>query len=187
MTEEEKRVRKDMERVLRHIEPLTADRPGLKDTPKRVVKSWKELYAGYHQKIEDIMTVFDADGYDQMVVLTDIELFSMCEHHMLPFYGVAHVAYIPEDKIVGISKLSRLVNIYSRRLQNQERITKQVTDALDDYLNPRGSACVIEASHLCMRMRGASESNATMVTSSVTGVFREKIEVRNEFMQHIKE
>lgn len=159
------------------------DREGLLQTPKRIVKSWEELYSGYGKKASDILTTFSADGYDQIIVLKDIELYSMCEHHMLPFYGKAHVGYLPnpKGKIVGISKLARLVDIYARRLQIQERIGEQVVADLMSLLNPLGAICVIEATHMCMRMRGVGKQNSTMVTSAVTGVFRNEPDVRNEF------
>ena len=165
------------------------DREGLRDTPKRVVKSWKELYSGYDKKPEDILTTFLANGYNQIILLKDIELFSMCEHHMLPFYGKAHVAYLPDPDghIVGISKLARLVDIFSRRLQIQERIGEQVTDALMELLRPRGAACIIEATHLCMRMRGVSKQNSVMVTSSIKGVFLKEHAIKNELLQLIQQ
>ena len=164
------------------------NREGLQQTPNRVIKSWKELYSGYGKKATDVMTTFSADGHDQMIILKDIELYSMCEHHMLPFYGKAHVGYLPnpEGKIVGISKLARLVDIYARRLQIQERIGEQVVSDLMKYLNPLGAVCVIEATHMCMRMRGVGKQNSTMVTSAVSGVFRQEPAVRNEFFSLIK-
>lgn len=161
------------------------DREGLKETPKRVVKSWEEIYSGYKQKPENILTVFEDDTSDQIILLKDIELYSMCEHHMLPFFGKAHVAYLPGKKIVGISKLARLIEIYARRLQIQERIGDQVTEAIMKYLDARGAGCVIEASHMCMRMRGVSKQNSTMVTSSLKGVFREE-PTKSEFLTLIK-
>lgn len=163
-------------------------REGLKDTPKRILKSWEELYSGYNKNPEDVLTVFNAEGYNQMIVLKDIELYSTCEHHLLPFYGKAHVAYLPNPngKIVGISKLARLVDIYARRLQIQERIGEQVTEALMNLLGAQGAACVIEASHMCMRMRGVEKQNSIMVTSSMKGVFLSDGIVRNEFQNFIK-
>lgn len=157
--------------------------PGIVDTPKRVARMYRELFKGYGQDPSDVLTVFDSDGYDQIVLLKDIEMFSMCEHHMLPFFGKAHVAYIPGEKIIGISKLARLVEIYSRRLQIQERICQQVTQALMDHLEPLGAACVIEAVHLCMRMRGVSKQNSVMVTSSVEGIFAEDEGAKLELMR----
>jgi GTP cyclohydrolase I len=161
-------------------------RQGLKDTPKRVVKSWQELYSGYREKPEDILTVFDAGTYDQIVLLKDCELYSMCEHHMLPFFGKAHIAYIPDDKVIGISKLARLLEIYSRRLQIQERIGEQVTEAIMDYLGAKGAACIIEAEHMCIRMRGVGKQNSIMVTSSLKGAFFTSSAARMELMQLIK-
>lgn len=163
------------------------EREGLKETPKRVVKMWDEIYKGYSQKPEDVLTTFSADGYDQIILLKNIEMYSTCEHHMVPFFGKAHIAYIPNGKVIGISKLARLLDIYARRLQIQERLGDQVTDALMKYLQPLGAACIIEACHLCMRMRGVSKQNAIMVTSSLRGVFLEKPEARQELMQLIKE
>jgi len=163
------------------------NREGLERTPQRIVKMWDEIFSGYDKRPEDILTVFDADGYDQIILLKDIELYSMCEHHMLPFYGKAHVAYIPRRKIVGISKLARLVDIYAKRLQIQERIGDQVTAALMKMIEPKGAACVIQATHMCMRMRGVAKQNSTMVTSSLRGVFLTKPEAREELMTLIKE
>jgi len=165
-----------------------ATREGLKDTPNRIVKSWDELYSGYNQKPEDVMTTFSANGYNQIILLKDIELYSMCEHHMLPFFGKAHVAYIPDPnkKIVGISKLARLVDIYARRLQIQERIGEQVTTALMELLEPIGAACIIEATHMCMRMRGVAKQQSTMCTSSLKGAFFTSAGARIELMGLIK-
>ena len=147
------------------------DREGLVDTPKRVVKAWGEIFAGYKMKPGDIVTTFDADGYNELVLLKNIEFYSTCEHHMLSFSGKAHVGYIPNGKIIGISKLARLLDIYAKRMQIQERIGQQVTDALMELLNPLGAACIIEAQHLCMRCRGVEKQESTMVTSSLKGVF----------------
>lgn len=161
-------------------------REGLLDTPRRVVKSWNEIFAGYQKSPADILTVFDAAGYDQIVLLKDIEFYSMCEHHMLPFYGKAHVAYIPNKKVIGISKLARLVEIYAKRLQIQERMGDQITGALMEYLQPQGAACIIEASHMCMRMRGVAKQNSSMITSSMRGVFRDNPSTKEELMLLIK-
>ena len=138
--------------VLAYIEPDSFRREGILDTPKRVVKSWNELYSGYNKKLEDVSTEFAADGYDQIILLKDFEFYSNCEHHMLPFYGKAHVAYIPGEKIIGISKLARIVDMYARRLQIQERIGEQVTTALMEILKPKAAACVLEGKHMCMMM-----------------------------------
>jgi GTP cyclohydrolase I len=165
-------------------------REGLLQTPNRVVKMWSEIFKGYNQKPEDILTTFDADGYadqyDEIVLLKDCELYSMCEHHMMPFFGKIHIAYIPDKKVVGISKLARLADIFAKRMQIQERLTNQVTQALMDYLKPKGAACIIEATHMCMRMRGVEKQNSCMTTSSMKGVFLTKPEARQELMQLIK-
>lgn len=161
-------------------------REGLVETPKRIVNSWKELFKGYTQDPHDVIKTFAADSYDQIVLLKDIELYSMCEHHMLPFVGKAHVAYIPGGRVIGISKLARLVDIFSRRLQIQERIGDQVTSILMEELNAQGAACIIEASHLCMRMRGVGKQHSTMITSSMKGVFLNEHAARQELMMLIK-
>lgn len=162
------------------------NREGLLETPQRIVRAWQEIFQGYKQDPGELLTVFSSDGYSQIVLLKDIEIFSMCEHHMLPFFGKAHVAYIPNGKIVGISKLARLVELYSRRLQIQERIGEQVVNALMQHLAPAGCACIIEAVHMCMRMRGVSKQNSTMVTSSLRGVFMTDISARGELMELLK-
>jgi len=161
-------------------------REGLYDTPKRVVRSWSELYAGYKQDVASLFTTFvDTNGYSQIVICKNIELYSMCEHHMLPFFGKAHVAYIPGKKVIGLSKLARLVDVFARRLQIQERIGQQVTEALMEYLQPEGAACIIEATHMCMRMRGVNKQQSTMTTSSLTGSFLDDATVRAELLQLI--
>jgi GTP cyclohydrolase I len=162
-------------------------REGLINTPKRVVKSWQQIYSGYKMNPADIMTVFDnrRNEYDEIVLVRDIEMYSMCEHHMLPFFGRAHVAYIPDKKIAGISKLARLVDIFSRRLQIQERIGNQVTEALMDLLQPKAAACVIEAKHMCMCMRGVEKQNSVTITSSMKGIFATEAHAKQELMQLI--
>ncbi|MCK6595530.1 MAG: GTP cyclohydrolase I FolE [Bacteriovoracaceae bacterium] len=165
------------------------DREGLKDTPNRVVKSWDRLFGGYLQDPEDVLTTFEEDDvipHDQIILLKDIEFYSTCEHHMLPFVGKAHVAYIPSDKVVGISKLARIVEIFSRRLQIQERVGNQVSHALMAHLNAKGAACIIESKHFCMTCRGVEKQNSVMVTSSLRGVFLEKNETRQELLTLIK-
>lgn len=161
------------------------NREGLQRTPDRIINSWQELFVGYDKDPNDLLTRFDSGSYDQMVVLKDIEIYSMCEHHILPFLGKAHVAYIPSENVLGISKLARLVDIYARRLQIQERIGEQVTDFLMNGAKCMGAACVIRAEHLCMRMRGCSKQNSTMITSSLKGVFLEDTAVRQEFFHLI--
>lgn len=171
-------------RILQYLGEDTK-REGLVMTPKRVVRSWKELFAGYNQKIEDFMTVFDAEGASEIVLLKDIEFYSTCEHHFQPIIGKAHVAYIPGKKIVGISKLARLVDMYARRLQNQERITNQVVEALAKTVAPLGAACIIEAQHMCTCSRGVGKQSAVMVTSSVAGRFTND-SAKQELMKLIK-
>lgn len=162
------------------------DREGLLETPDRVLRSYSELFSGYHQNPASVLKTFEDGACDEMVVLRDIEFWSCCEHHLLPFFGRAHIAYLPNGKIVGLSKLARLLEVYSRRLQVQERLTTQITEALDKHLHPLGSACVIEAKHLCMICRGVQKQQSTMITSSLTGAFREKPEVRGEFFQLVR-
>ena len=161
-------------------------REGLLDTPKRIVKMWDEIFSGYNQTADSLLTTFDSEGHNQIVLLKDIELYSTCEHHMLPFFGRAHVAYLPGKKIIGISKLARLVDMYAKRLQIQERIGDQVTTALMKHLKPKGAVCIIEATHMCMRMRGVEKQNSVMVTSSMQGAFLKNQAARNELMQLIK-
>lgn len=161
-------------------------REGLKDTPRRIVKMWGEIFAGYKMDPKNLLTTFTTDEYDEIILLKEIELYSMCEHHMMPFFGKAHVAYIPDKKVIGISKLAQLVDIYAKRLQIQERIGDQVTNALMTYLKPQGAACIIEATHMCMRMRGVEKQNSVMITSSMKGVFFNKQAARQELMQLIK-
>jgi GTP cyclohydrolase I len=174
--------------ITRQLQYLGEDveREGLRETPNRIVKSWDEIYSGYTKDPKEILTVFDADGYDEIVLLKDVEIFSMCEHHMLPFFGKAHVAYIPDKKIVGISKLARLVDIFARRLQIQERIGDQVTKTIMELLQPKGAACILECKHLCMMSRGVGKQNSTMTTSSMKGVFLSNPGARQELMQLIK-
>lgn len=165
------------------------EREGLQDTPNRVVKSWGKLYGGYLQKPEDVLTTFEEDDvipHDQIILLKDIEFYSTCEHHLLPFVGKAHVAYIARDKVVGISKLARIVEIYARRLQVQERIGNQVTKALMEHLGAKASACIIESKHFCMTCRGVEKQNSVMVTSSLRGTFLEDGRTRQELMTLIR-
>lgn len=174
--------------ILTHIGE-DPNREGLLETPDRVVKSYKELFVGYTYddgKIQETLKVFEDGACDEMVVLRGIEFSSFCEHHMLPFIGVAHVGYVPNGFIVGISKLARLVDIYAKRLQVQERLTTQITTALDKHLMPKGSACVIEAKHQCMSCRGVGKQNSVMITSSLTGVFKEEGSTRSEFLSLVR-
>ncbi len=165
------------------------DREGLKETPQRVLKSFQRIYGGYLLDPKDVLTTFEEDDvipHNQIILLKDIEFFSTCEHHLLPFVGKAHVAYVPKDKVVGISKLARIVEIFSRRLQIQERLGNQVSKAIMDHLNAKGAACIIESKHFCMTCRGVEKQNSVMVTSSLRGIFLEKNETRQELMTLIK-
>ncbi len=174
----------NVRRLLQYIGE-DVEREGLQQTPDRVVKSFAKLFGGYNQKPEDVMTTFTDGACDEMVVLKGIEFFSTCEHHMLPFFGKAHIAYIPDGKVIGVSKIARLLEIFSRRLQIQEHLTKQIVDALMEHLKPKGAACVLEAQHLCMVARGVEKQGSTMTTSSLAGVFL-KPEVRAEFYSIIQ-
>lgn len=162
------------------------DRQGLVKTPRRAAKAFQFLTHGYNIQPEEILrsALFDED-YRQMVVVKDIEIYSLCEHHLLPFFGKAHVAYIPNGKIVGLSKIPRIVDAYARRLQLQERLTTQIKDCIHDVLNPSGVAVVIEAQHLCMSMRGIQKQNSVTTTSEFTGAFLKNDKTRQEFMHLI--
>jgi GTP cyclohydrolase I len=162
-------------------------REGLRRTPERVAKAMEYLTSGYTQNADEILNdALFVEEYDEMVVVKDIDLASLCEHHLLPFIGKAHIAYMPHRKIVGLSKIPRLVEMFSRRLQVQERLTTQIANTLNDVLQPRGVAVVIEAVHLCMLMRGVEKQNSKAVTSAMLGAFRERPETRAEFMELIK-
>ena len=175
-----------VKKLLEYIEG-SAEREGLTDTPKRVISSWQEIFSGYHDSAAEILdSTFNGEGYDGIVLLKDIEFHSTCEHHLQPFTGRAHVGYIPVDRIVGISKLARIVDMHARRLQNQERITKSVADDLEVHLSPLGCAVIVEASHGCMQCRGVKKQNAVMTTSAMRGVFFDKAEARSELMQLIR-
>jgi GTP cyclohydrolase I len=160
------------------------DREGLVRTPRRVATSLAWLTRGYEMDVEHVVNgaVFDSEGATNMIMVRDIELYSLCEHHMLPFYGKAHVAYIPSGRIVGLSKLPRVVEVFARRLQIQERLTEQIASALDDVLQPQGVGVVIEAYHLCMMMRGVEKQNSKTITSAVRGLFRNDQRTREEFL-----
>ena len=158
-------------------------REGLDKTPTRVAKSLQYLTSGYSQDAAEILrgALFNED-YEEMVIIKDIELYSMCEHHMLPFFGKAHIAYLPKGKIVGLSKIPRIVDVFSRRLQVQERLTHQILEVIQDTLQPHGVAIVIECRHMCMMMRGVQKQNGSTTTSAFTGVFKNDAKTRNEFL-----
>ena len=172
--------------VRRQLELLGEDpmREGLLKTPSRVSTALEFLTQGYDMSVEDVIgdALFE-ESHENMVMVRDIELYSLCEHHMLPFYGKAHIAYIPNGRIVGLSKLPRVVDVFARRLQVQERLTEQVAQALSDVLEPRGVGVVIEAFHLCMMMRGVQKQNSRTITSSLRGVFRNDQATRDEFLR----
>ena len=162
-------------------------REGLRDTPARVARAYEEFFAGYGQDPAEILkrTFSEVEGYDEMIVMSDIRFESHCEHHMVPIIGKAHVGYLPDKRVVGISKLARLVEVYARRLQVQEKMTVQIADTLQEILHPRGVAVVIEAAHQCMTTRGVHKSDVAMVTSRMLGAFRDNGETRREFLTMI--
>jgi GTP cyclohydrolase I len=161
-------------------------REGLRDTPSRVARMYAELFAGVQQDpAEHLDTVFEA-GYDEIVLVRNIDFYSLCEHHLLPFYGQAHVAYLPQNKVVGLSKLARTVDTFARRPQLQEQLTTQIADALMQHLDARGALVVIEAEHLCMKIRGVQKTNASMTTSAVRGVFKDNPTTRAEAFALLK-
>ncbi|MDR3710762.1 MAG: GTP cyclohydrolase I FolE [Capsulimonadaceae bacterium] len=180
----------DLESRYRDILTAVGENPGregLLKTPHRAANAMKFLTGGYDQNVQTLLNgaVFD-ETYDDMVVVRDIEFYSLCEHHLLPFFGKVHVGYIPKGKIVGLSKIPRLVDMFARRLQVQERLTKEIAEALETALSPRGVAVVVEGMHMCMMMRGVQKQNASMVTSHVMGEFREDRRTRSEFMAIVK-
>jgi GTP cyclohydrolase I len=162
-------------------------REGLLNTPKRVEKALKFLTSGYDTDVDEVLNgaLFSVE-YSEMVIVKDIDFYSLCEHHLLPFFGKCHVAYIPHTKVIGLSKIPRLVDIFSRRLQIQERLTSQIADTIRDKIHPLGVAVVMEASHLCMSMRGVEKQNSFAVTSSMLGAFRDNARTRMEFLELIK-
>ncbi len=162
-----------------------ADREGLLRTPERVAEAFETLFSGYTQRPEDVLTVFDGENYDEMIVAKNIEFYSTCEHHMLSFFGKAHIGYIPNGKIIGLSKLPRLVEIFSRRLQNQERLTSQIAKAVEQLLDAKGVGVVLEAQHLCIMARGVEKQNSVVTTSAQLGLFKKNDKTRSEFLQLI--
>jgi GTP cyclohydrolase I len=162
------------------------NRQGLVRTPERVAKSYQFLTKGYNENIEEVLNgaIFN-EKYDQMVIVKDIDFYSLCEHHIIPFYGKVHVAYIPDGKIVGLSKIPRIVDVFSRRLQVQERMTRQIADTIDKYLTPEGVAVVVEGYHMCMMMRGVQKQNSITTTSAMHGCFKDDARTRSEFINLI--
>ena len=189
MTEGQIKAIEAVDTIIRYIESIDGDlREGLSRTPERVIESFKEIYSGYGDDAQEILSAtFNSEGYDGIVLLRDVEFHSVCEHHLQPFSGKAHIAYIPVDKIVGISKLARLLDMHSKRLQNQERLTESIVDDLQRIIQPLGCAAIVEAQHGCMRCRGVSKQNAVMVTSSMRGAFFDKPQARSELMQLINQ
>src|SRR5215467_814159 len=168
--------------LLRALDP-EPDREGLVRTPERVARALAFLTRGYEEDPRRVINgALFTEEYSEMIVVKDIDFYSLCEHHVLPFFGKAHVAYIPDGRIVGISKIARLVEVYARRLQVQERLTTQIANTIREQLEPQGVAVVMEAEHLCMRMRGVEKPNSTVVTSAMLGAFRDRMETREEFM-----
>ena len=163
------------------------DREGLRKTPERFEKAFKFLTSGYHQNLDHVLdgATFSV-AYDEMVIVKDIEFFSLCEHHLLPFFGKAHVAYLPKKRVLGLSKIARLVNMYSRRLQIQERMTSQIAQAIQQKVEPQGVGVIIEARHLCMQMRGVEKQHGQAVTSAMLGAFRHNQKTREEFLALIR-
>lgn len=183
--------REEAEEAVRTLIKWAGDDPtreGLLDTPKRVTKSFSEFFSGYEQNPDDILqrTFQEVEGYDEMIVLRDINFNSHCEHHMVPFTGVVHIAYIPSDKVLGLSKLARLVDVFAKRLQIQEKLTAQIANTLNDVLKPRGVAVVVEAKHMCMTMRGVQKTSSVMQTSHLLGLFRSDSRTRQEFFSLLK-
>ena len=179
---------KAIETLVRYIEQCGSElREGLGKTPERVIQSYEEIFSGYlEDAIEILDSTFNAEGYDGIVLLRDMEFHSTCEHHLQPFSGKGHIAYIPVDRIVGISKLARLLDMHSKKLQNQERITQSVADDIVENLGPLGCAVILEAQHGCMKCRGVKKQNSVMITSAMRGVFFDKPEARTEVLQLIR-
>lgn len=162
-------------------------RGGLLKTPERMEKSMAFLTHGYTQTVKEVLhnALFDVD-YDEMVIVKDVEFFSMCEHHLLPFFGKAHIAYVPNGKVIGLSKIARLVDVFARRLQVQERLTRQIADSIEEAIAPQGVAVIMEAQHLCMMMRGVGKQHSSTVTSAMLGVFKTQQQTRSEFLSLVR-
>ena len=180
-------IQAELKRIIRALGE-DPDREGLARTPERAALALKYLTSGYRQNLEHILNgALFTVKYDEMVIVKDIEVFSMCEHHMLPFFGRCHVAYVPTDKVIGLSKIPRLVDVFARRLQVQERLTTQIAEAIMQTIRPQGVGVVVEARHLCMIMRGVEKQNSIAVTSSMLGLFRDCDQTRSEFLRLIRD
>ena len=182
--------RKKLEANTKNLLELLGEDPsreGLVNTPKRVAKAWDFLTKGYNENLDDLINnaIFEGESKD-MVIVKNIEFYSLCEHHMIPFYGKAHIGYIPDGKIIGLSKLARITDLFSQRLQVQERLTNQIAQCLQEVLKPRGVAVVLEGTHFCMLSRGVQKQNSIATSSSMLGIFREKESTRNEFLKLIE-
>lgn len=182
--------RKKLEMNTKNLLELLGEDPsreGLLNTPKRVAKAWEFLTKGYNENLDELINnaIFEGVSKD-MVIVKNIEFYSLCEHHMIPFYGKAHIGYIPDGKIIGLSKLARITDLFSQRLQVQERLTNQIAQCLQEVLNPRGVAVVLEGKHFCMLSRGVQKQNSIATSSSMLGIFREKESTRNEFLKLIE-
>ena len=182
--------RKQAEEAVKTLIKWAGDNPereGLQETPKRVVNSYKEFFSGYDSKPEQILskTFDEVEGYDEMVIVRDIAIESHCEHHMVPFIGIAHIGYIPDKRIVGISKLARIADVFAKRLQTQEIMTAQIADTINEVLKPKGVAVVIDAQHQCMTTRGTHKTESSTITSRMLGLFRTNSNTRSEFMNLI--
>jgi len=187
MSDKEKKRLEEITKELLGLIGEDSKRQGLIKTPKRVAESWKFLSQGYHQNLNEIINeaIFDESAKD-MIIVKDIEFYSLCEHHLIPFYGKAHVGYIPDGKIIGLSKIPRIIDFYARRLQVQERLTNQIATCIQDLLNPKGVAVVMEGRHFCMLMRGVQKQNSIASTSSMLGAFKDKSTTRNEFLKLVE-
>lgn len=172
--------------ILASIDGEDPDREGLADTPRRAADALTEFTGGYATDLGELFTTFDSGGYDEMVTVRDVPLYSLCEHHLLPFIGRAHISYIPDGRIVGLSKIARVVNAFARRLQVQERLTIEIADAMDKYLTPAGLLVMLEAEHLCMTMRGVQAPGTTTTTTAVRGRIREHLSTRNEAVASLR-
>lgn len=180
-----KKISKLAKELLKEIGENT-EREGLQKTPERIARSFEKIFGGYNKKPLEILTEFDGEDYDEMIICKDIDFYSTCEHHLQPFYGKITIGYIPNKKIIGISKLPRIVEIFSRRMQNQERLTMQIANTLNELLKPKGVGVVLKAKHLCMMARGVEKQNTLMITSSCTGLFKNNAKTRGEFLRLIK-